>query len=93
MTWQRCCEPKRMDDGELRHAKNCAIEAYRFRKLSIVEESDLREFRILRSAGRLPSLDELAASVESHPSRHGLRLAPGYIDAHSDDDDDSEVSW
>lgn len=93
MTWQRCCEPRVAADMNLRHERGCPC--YPYRKLTIVEESELRDFRLRRSIDRnLPSLDELAKSVGAHPARH-LRIVddPEYLDAHSDDDDDREVTW
>jgi hypothetical protein len=78
----------------LRHEKTCPW--YPWRKLTIVEESELRDFRVRRSIDRnLPSLDELAKSVGSHPAGKHLRLVDDndYVSAHSDDEDDSEVPW
>jgi hypothetical protein len=76
---------------QLRHERICPW--YPYRKLTILEERELRDWRIARNAERIPTLDELAASVEAHPAGKHLRLVDDsdYMDAHFDDDDDVET--
>lgn len=89
MTWNRCCEPRVAADMNLRHEKGCPL--YPQRKLTIVEESDLRDWRIRRNAERLPTVEEIAMLDAALAAPARLRLVDqDYIDAHLDDDDDVE---